>query len=222
MMTYFRWFILFILLTVSGCQGSGNGSAVHVATDFESGSIGEVLIISDGELELSLADDNHNPDLPKRWRNWWYVRIENLPIKQPVIIRLKNRGWPYYYLPVYSYDQKTWHHFTENEVSQNAENEITMEKEFDSSTVWIARFYPYSFSNLESYIQSVEDIPSLEVKTAGTTQNGNPIRLLTLTDFDIPHTDKKRIWMHARTHPAETGPSFLIEGLIELSPWRYK
>ena len=214
MMKYCRWFILFVLLTVSGCHGSGNGSAVHVATDFESGSIGEVLIISDGELELSLANDNHNPDLPKRWRNWWYVRIENLSVEQPVIIRLKNRGWPYYYLPVYSYDQKTWHHFTENEVSQDAEDEITMEKQFDFSTVWIARFYPYTFSNLESYIQSVEDIPSLEVKTAGTTQNGYPIRLLTLTNFDIPPTDKKRIWMHARTHPAETGPSFLIEGLM--------
>ena len=78
MMKYCRWFILFVLLTVSGCHGSGNGSAVHVATDFESGSIGEVLIISDGELELSLANDNHNPDLPKRWRNWWYVRIADL------------------------------------------------------------------------------------------------------------------------------------------------
>lgn len=214
MMKYCRWFILFVLLTVSGCHGSGNGSAVHVATDFESGSIGEVLILSDGELELSLANDNHNPDLPKRWRNWWYVRIENLSVEQPVIIRLKNRGWPYFYLPVYSYDQETWYRFTENEVSQDAEDEITMEKQFDFSTVWIARFYPYSFSNLEAYIQSVEDIPYLEVKTAGTTQNGYPIRLLTLTDFDVPHTDKKRIWMHARTHPAETGPSFLIEGLM--------
>ena len=214
MMKYCRWFILFVLFTVSGCHGSGNGSAVHVATDFESGSIGEVLILSDGELELSLANDNHNPDLPKRWRNWWYVRIENLSVEQPVIIRLKNRGWPYYYLPVYSYDQETWYRFTESDVSQDAEDEITMEKQFDFSTVWIARFYPYSFSNLEAYIQSVEDIPYLEVKTAGTTQNGYPIRLLTLTDFDIPHTDKKRIWMHARTHPAETGPSFLIEGLM--------
>ena len=214
MMKYCLWFILFVLFTVSGCHGSGNGSAVHVATDFESGSIGEVLILSDGELELSLANDNHNPDLPKRWRNWWYVRIENLSVEQPVIIRLKNRGWPYYYLPVYSYDQETWYRFTESDVSQDAEDEITMEKQFDFSTVWIARFYPYSFSNLEAYIQSVEDIPYLEVKTAGTTQNGYPIRLLTLTDFDIPHTDKKRIWMHARTHPAETGPSFLIEGLM--------
>jgi Cytosolic carboxypeptidase N-terminal domain/Zinc carboxypeptidase len=211
---YCRWLVLFALFTVPGCHGSGNGSAVHVATDFESGSIGEVQIISDGELELSLANDNHNPDLPKRWRNWWYVRIENLSIEQPVIIRLKNRGWPYYYLPVYSYDQETWHRFTENEVSQDAEDEITMEKVFDFSTVWIARFYPYTFSNLEAYIQSVEDISYLEVETAGTTQDGYPIRLLTLTDFDIPHADKKRIWMHARTHPAETGPAFLIEGLI--------
>ena len=214
MRKHYRWVVFFVLLIISGCHGNGNEATVDVAADFESGSIGEVLILSDRELELSLANDNHNPDLPKRWRNWWYVRIENLSVELPVIIRLKNRGWPYYYLPVYSYDQKTWYRFTENEVSQDAEDEITMEKQFDSSTVWIARFYPYTFSNLEAYIQSVEDIPYIDVKTAGTTQNGYPIRLLTLTDFDIPNTEKKRIWIHARTHPAETGPSFLLEGLI--------
>lgn len=214
MKRYYRWFVFFTLLIFSGCHGNSNGVMVHVTADFESGSIGEVKIISDRELELSLANDNHNSELPKRWRNWWYVRMDNLSVLQPVVVRLKNRGWPYYYLPVYSYDQKNWHRFTEEEVLQEAEDELTMEKRFDASTVWIARFYPYTFSNLEAYIRSAAHIPHMAVTTPGATQDGYPIRLLTLTDFDVPHTDKKRIWMHARTHPAETGPSFLIEGLI--------
>ena len=214
MRKHYRWFILFVLLIISGCHGNGSGVTVDVSADFESGSIGEVVIISDRELELALADDNDNPELPKRWRNWWYVRIENLSVELPVRIRLKNRGWPYYYLPVYSYDQQTWYRFTEDEVWQDTEDDLIMEKQFDAPMAWIARFYPYTFKNLEDYIQSVEDIPYMEVVTAGTTRDGYPIRLFTITDFSIPHTDKKRIWMHARTHPAETGPSFLIEGLI--------
>jgi hypothetical protein len=55
MMKYCRWFILIVLLTVSGCHGSGNGSAVHVSTDFESGSIGEVLIQRDWGSSLLLT-----------------------------------------------------------------------------------------------------------------------------------------------------------------------
>ena len=111
MIRYYRRFLFLALFILSACHGNGDGVTVRVTSDFESGSIGQVRIISDSELELSLADDNNNPELPKRWRNWWYVRLDNLPLMQPVLIRLKNRGWPYYYLPVYSYDQKTWHHF---------------------------------------------------------------------------------------------------------------
>ncbi len=214
-MKYCRLFVLLGLMIISACHGNGNGATVQVTADFESGSIGEVVIINERELELSLANDNRNPELPKRWRNWWYVRVDNLPVTQPVLIRLKNRGWPYYYLPVYSYDQKTWHRFREDEVWQETEDEMTMERRFDFPTVWIARFYPYTFSKLEAYIESVSHTPHIQLATVGASQHGYPIRLLTLTDFHVPNMNKKRIWMHARTHPAETGPSFLIEGLVD-------
>jgi hypothetical protein len=68
MIMYYRWFVFFALLILSGRHGNGNGTMVHVTADFESGSIGQVKIISDSEPELSLANDNHNPELPKRWQ----------------------------------------------------------------------------------------------------------------------------------------------------------
>jgi len=89
-----------------------------VSEDFESGSIGEIIKLSDTEWELFLANDNDNPNLPEKWRNWWYVKINDINQETTTEITLKNRGWPYYYLPVYSYNQIDWIRFTEDEVSQ--------------------------------------------------------------------------------------------------------
>ncbi len=189
-------------------------TAATVSHDFESGSIGEITKISNTEWVLSLADDNNNPDLPDSWRNWWYVKMENLPTDSVIQITLNNRGWPYYYLPVYSYDQQEWHRFSEEEVSQIEDSELIINKRFLNTSVWIARFYPYTFTNLETYISSLSNSPFINIETPGYSQNGKPVYLIKVTDSDYPASDKKRVFMHARTHPAETPSSFLIEGMI--------
>ncbi|MCP4744553.1 MAG: carboxypeptidase family protein [Desulfobacteraceae bacterium] len=207
---------LFLIFIISiGCiENSEGNTTASISINFESGSIGQVHQISDTEFKLALADDNDNPELPSHWRNWWYVSIKNLSVDQVTIIHLSNRGWPYYYLPVYSYDNKNWNRFSENEVFKNPENELIIEKQFEFPTVWIARFYPYTYSDLQSYLQTISDNPFIDIGIAGTTQEDYPIHLITVTDFDSPDSEKKRIWMHARSHPAEICPSFLIEGLI--------
>ena len=211
------WIALLILVTVSlaGC-GSGNhgNPATTVSSVFESGSIGKVAKISDTEWELSLADDNNDLTLPASWRSWWYVKMDNLVLDAPTKITLKNSGWPYYYLPVYSYDQKEWLRFAEDEVTQNANDELIVQKQFDHTTVWLARFYPYTFTDLQNYLKTIQGNPSVDIQIADYSQQGNPLYVLKITDPNVPFSGKKRVMMHARTHPAETSPSFLIEGLI--------
>lgn len=186
-----------------------------VSTYFESGSIGEIVKNSGTNWELYLADDNNNHELPETWRNWWYVKMGNITTDSVIEITLKNRGWPFYYLPVYSYNQEDWIRFTEDEVSQNIENELIINKRFYNTTVWIARFYPYTLTDLEKYIDGVSGNQNIETQIAGYSQNGKPIYVFKLTDFNYPDSDKKRIFMHARTHPAETPPSFVLEGMID-------
>jgi len=208
-----RWIVACVFMVMMiGCGDSDMSS--QVTSDFESGGIGAVYRSGPNEWELSLADDNNNPELPDRWRCWWYIRIDDVDPLAPVVLHLNNRGWGYYYTPVYSYDQKHWHRFTEAEVSQPGEFELRMKKQFTSSTVWIARFYPYTYSDLTSYLASFDGNPHVEIETPATTQNGHPIYFLTLSDFNVDDSGKTRVWMHARTHPGETGPSFLLEGLI--------
>ena len=198
--------------------GSGDAitdnPAATVSASFESGSIGKVSKASDSEWILYLADDNKNPYLPASWRSWWYVKMENLVQYVPTTITLKNSRCSYSCLPVYSYDQQKWYRFTEDEVTRNRGNKLIVRKRFDAETVWIARFYPYTFTDLENFIQSLKGSPFIDILIPGYSQQGKPIYLLKITDSRVSASEKKRILIHARTHPAETPPSFLIEGMI--------
>ncbi|MCF8360019.1 MAG: hypothetical protein K9H26_14775 [Prolixibacteraceae bacterium] len=205
--------LLFFALFFSGCSKDLPSDTV-ISDNFESGSIGEAIQTGDGIWELSIADDNDNPELPDNWRCWWYVKMGNAPLSNPVDLTLKKSGWPYYYIPVFTYDQKTWHHFAEDEVYQNEANEIIITKQSEQKRVWISRFYPYTFTDLENYLESIQGSPYLDIQVQGYSQQGKPVYLLKITDPLIPVTDKERIFMHARTHPAETPPSFMLEGLI--------
>lgn len=211
-----RWLLVVILLTglLSACENNIDQHVTTVTDTFESGSIGQVEQISDNEWELSIADDNDNADLPDEWRCWWYVKMENINTETTTKITVNNSGWPYYYVPVYSYNQTEWIHFTEEEVTQDADSDIIIQKQFEQPTVWIARFYPYTYSDLESYINTLKSNPYIDIQTPGYTQKDRAIYLFKITDSSTPASGKKRIFMHARTHSAEIPSSFLIEGMV--------
>ncbi len=207
--------LLFAVVSLTGCgDGTQEKSTTTVSDFFESGSIGNISKIADTEWELSLADDNNDSALPASWRSWWYIRMDNLVQDAPTKITLKNSGWPYYYLPVYSFDQKEWLRFAESEVNQNANNELIITKQFNHGTVWLARFYPYTFTDLENYLKTIQGNSFVVISIPGNSGEGRPLYLIKITDPNVPVSGKKRIILHARTHPAETSPSFLIEGLI--------
>lgn len=209
--------ILIIFLCITSCKKdkTTEPESTSVSSDFESGNIGEIVKGSNTEWELYLANDNNNPDLPDNWRNWWYVKMDNLTTDSIINITIKNRGWPFYYLPVYSYDQNEWLRFSEDEVNQNSDNELIISKQFNATTVWLARFYPYTFTDLENYIETINTNPNIDIQIPGYSQNGKPIYAFRISDFSKPVTNKKRVLLHARTHPAETCPSFLLEGMID-------
>jgi hypothetical protein len=203
------------VLALTSCADAGGVAATTVSSDFESGNLGTVKMLDETRWVLSLPDDNDNPDLPDTWRAWWYVRFDNVPTAGPMSVTVDNNAWPYYYVPVYSHDQKVWHRFDEAEVTQPDGNSIRMVKRFEESTVWLARFYPYTSTDLERYLGTLTDGGNLSREVVGTTALGRPMEVVTITNPTADLAGKRRIWIHARTHPAETGGSFLLEGLID-------
>lgn len=205
----------FLLIFVACSKEPSISSSTTLIHGFESGSIGDVAKLSNTQWVLSVKNDNNNSSLPAEWRSWWYVKFENVITDSVLEITVKNSGWPYYYVPKYSYNQVDWFHFDESEITQNSSNHLIIKKKFNQSTVWIARFYPYTFSDLERYIKTLNNKPNIAIQKAGFTQENRPIYLFKITNSLVSDSLKHRVFIHARTHPGETPPSFLIEGMVD-------
>lgn len=186
---------------------------IEVVANFDSGSVGAIAFTDPTSLELALKDDNDDSGLPDSFRTWWFVRLDNVPVGETINVRITNRGFPYFYVPVFSYDGIEWQRMEESEVTAN-EFIVRFERSFEESTVWLARFYPYTHQELLSYLDSIEDSPFVHRTSIGQTVEGRAVDRITLTDPSVPDESKSRVWIHGRTHPAETGSSWVVEGLV--------
>jgi hypothetical protein len=201
--------------------------SIQVTSSFESGNIGTVESNGDSAWDFYLRNDNNNASLPKTWRNWWYAKVQKRDSSSAgteslfdLDITWTNRGWPFYYLPVYSYDQKTWTRFQEQDVSlETPSKDLRVVRKgsnaFTQHTVWLARFYPYTFTDLEAYAQTIQSSPYVSISVAGKTQQQRNIYQWKITNPSIADSNKTGVILHARTHPAETTGSFLVEGLVQ-------
>ena len=200
---------------------SGNaGQPALQKTDFQTASI---TLRNDGTEEFL-------NEIPK-WRNWWYVSLSDFFTDSVFTFNIYDtypsdkRGWEYDYTPVYSYDNKTWQRFAFAELIESVKDDagtvtrsIQIIKKFTKNKVWLSRFYPYSTDDFDQfYAQILQTAPQgyITKKTLGYSPVlKKPIELVTMTNLAVAEADKKRVWIHTRTHSAETGGSFLVEGLM--------
>ena len=203
---------------------SGSGTAMQFSADMESGNLPLVtqLDVQGRAVELALRDDNDDASLPDSFRSWWFFRIDQVPVGQSVHFEFSRLGFSYYFVPVYSYDGKNWLYFDEKDVTLAPGCDVgipescrlIIDTKFTASTVWMARTFPYTTQDLSQFLSNVAANSYLQIDTIGyAPKTLKPIQLLTISDESI-RSPKHTVWIHARTHPAETGPSFLLEGLI--------
>ncbi len=200
-------------------NGKNKTSGIVFTTNFESGSIGKVTKKNNDTIlsyKLELRDDNNDVLLPQKYRTWFYVEANNVPINRPIQLEFSRLGFPNFFLPVYSYDGQNWQYIEENEAKLNSDKtSLIIQKKFNQEKVWIARTFPYTTKTLTDFIDSIKSNSNVEIKTLGNSPSENyPIKLIKITDNTILE-NKKTIWVHARTHAAEVGSSYLLEGLIK-------
>ncbi len=185
-----------------------------VTDSFESGNIGVINRYNDTLWKFYIGNDNDNSGLPESFRAWWSVRMDHVRKGALTEFSVRNSGWPYFYIPVYGYNTKEYKRFDVSETNQYPGNEILVRKEFEDTTVYLAMFYPYTLTDLEDYLSNIAGNEFINIEVAGTSQQGRPVYLIKITDNSVPVEGKKRVVIHARTHPAEIPASFVIEGLI--------
>ncbi|MDA3843516.1 MAG: M14 family zinc carboxypeptidase [Candidatus Kapabacteria bacterium] len=188
-------------------------AAVQTAGESMTGSI---------EWNVVMHDDNNNDKLSKQFRTWWYVRLDGVIKGNESVIHIQGDGFKggVIVVPVYSYDNEIWHRFnpkdiTSDEITDGLYN-YTIRKKFNvSGKVWIARYYPYQYSRLENLLKKYKKDKFAKIEKIGASAQGRAIKMISITDPSFPDKNKRRVWIHSRTHPSETGSSFIIEGLID-------
>ena len=138
---------------------------------------------------------------------WFYFRISGVQdkyIRVDVTTSDVNR-------PLYSYDNITFQRFTQAEAPQINR----FQKQFEQDTVFVAYYVPYTFSHLMDKIGEWKTNEHVIVDTIGYSPKDLPMQEMIVTDSSMPDSLKRRVWIHARTHPGETPSSFHFEGIVE-------
>ncbi|KAH9145714.1 hypothetical protein AeRB84_010368 [Aphanomyces euteiches] len=92
----------------------------------------------------------------------------------------------------------------------------------DSDTVYFAHCFPYTYTNLQTYMGSLVACPTrgpnIRRRTLCTTLCGNACDVLTITEYSAePQVLMMRtgVVLTARVHPGETNGSFVMQGIID-------
>lgn len=197
-------------------------AAIVVTASFDGGSIGRVETVAPGHLRCAVkgqADQNNR----NRQASWYYFRLDKLP-RAEVTLDLTDLVGEYNFRPgshavtrdtrpVFSYDDRTWTHFTDEQVNWD-EKEIRLTVRFTPQrpTMWIAHTEPYTQRQLESLLALAG--PYMQRETIGKSLHGRQIPLLTITDPAVPERGKKVVWLMARQHAWETGTSWVADGAV--------
>jgi hypothetical protein len=176
----------------------------------------------DNRYSIYIHDDNNDTTLPKSFRSWYYKEFRGIPANVEMKINVYGDGWRGgdFVIPVYSYYGKKWHRFEEEDIFEEFSEDphlynYRITKKFKKPFVTIARYYPYDTARIAKLEKRFSFKPYFRAKQIGQTGMGRPLKMFTITDFSVPNNRKKAIWLHARTHPSETGSSYMLEGIME-------
>jgi len=98
---------------------------------------------------------------------------------------------------------------------------LTFSVRFDSTDdiAYLAHCFPYTLPDLHRDIREIVRDPirtdHIEWGLLCWSLGGRRVDLLTITDRDIPNSQKKVIVLSARVHPGETNASWMCRGIIE-------
>jgi hypothetical protein len=195
---------------------------LSVRSNFEGGSIGKVEIVSPAHIRCAVpgqADvDNRN-----RQASWYYFELANAP-QSPITVELTGIAGEYDYRapayaitkntrPVYSYDNLTWTHFADDQVSWSTEG-LTIRFTPERPRVRIAHVPPYTNRDLTALLDAHRGSRYLKRETIGKTVEGRDMLLLTITNSAVADAGKKILWLMFRQHAWESGSSWVGDGAI--------
>ncbi|HEY3454395.1 MAG TPA: M14-type cytosolic carboxypeptidase [Bryobacteraceae bacterium] len=217
-MLHFRFSILFLAIAAA------LPGRVAVRSDFESGSIGRVAVISPDHLRCSVkgqVDQNGR----NRQASWYYFELDGAAGHE-ITIDLTDLPGEYNYRPgnlainsktrpFLSYDRKTWTPLPDSAVTWDDKGPILRIRFApERSPVWIAHVPPYTTKDLSRLLHEVAGNPAVKTAEIGRSVRGRPLYQVTVTNAAVPEKNKKVVWLIARQHAWESGTSWVVDGAL--------
>ncbi len=172
-----------------------------------------------------MEDDNADGSLPNSYRRWWHFEVGNFPAAGTTLdVRVENAGYGDVILPVWrlsanggtSYDG--WRRLPTSSLPMVAGSTHRFPVVVPAGTthLQLAKFFPYPVSEKDDLLTRIGGHRLVRsIHSIGSSSQGRPIELVTLTDSSVPDAGKHRVWVHAAVHPAETTAPLMAEGLID-------
>lgn len=221
-----RYRSLVLALALSVCARAADAVAtgpVRFNTAFEGASLARVETVSETNFRVYLEGEQ---DMRGRNRQatWIYFRMDNVRGRDLTITltgylpgEYNDKPAPHMNaeaVPVFSHDGEHWQYFPGQEWNaETKEGTVTVHAEGDS--LWIATIPPYPHSRLLALLQEIAPQPHVRIESIGRSVHGRDLRMITVTNFATPDTNKKTVWLQSRQHAWESLTSFIEEGAIK-------
>lgn len=220
----FFFIILFPFPTFSKEKHSSKQPIFHVFSDFESGAVKNLHLRKDGAFGFAIPEEPGGDEYL-----WFHFKIQfnekltpEFVIENAADAHQSGRRWRIT-RPVFSTDGKNWIRAEYGKYPPWSKRlhdlwkpVFRFKSPVTSETLWVAYFYPYSISMLQSFLSEVADHPYTAIKKMGNSEEGRDILLIEIgKNAESAKVPKKTIWVICREHPGETPASFVCEGLIK-------
>jgi len=202
----FKIVLILVLLSASAFAQLTPG---NFTADFESGNIVNVQQVGVDSFRFEIRlDDNHGDTY-----GWYYFAVTGGNGDNVTLFLTNPDGWQNSSCkPLFSNDNEDWYRVDD---TWNQGGWLCFSHCLESDTVWFAQGIPYTVSQIRAYLDSVESSPYVDRQTLGYSPHNRPIDMISITNGDIPHNFKKTAWLISRQHPMESGPTYLLTGLID-------
>ena len=202
------------------CWAALLGSAVPSLASAFYGESGRLERLDDSTFFISLEDDGGDAGLPEAWRAGFYARLDDVLVGQVSAIEVDRLVWPYPVVPLFSYDQRHWQPFADDEISRPTTDTLSLRHTFDRPQVWVAQREPFTSVELGRWLGRLDTTASglpgvrCEVRLLGHTPGGQPLKLISVGDAR-GSAPARAVWVHARVHPGEPQASFMAAGMLD-------
>jgi Zinc carboxypeptidase/Cytosolic carboxypeptidase N-terminal domain len=197
-------------------------SRVTFSADFEGGSLGKVVRVTDTYTRCILLGEVDQFGR-NRQVSWYYFRIDGTADSELAIdftdlageynFRPGNHAITPDTPPVYSYDNQHWSHVAKQDWTAVASS-MRLRIKPAQPRLWIAHIAPYTTRHLARLLESIKGAPDLEYQVIGKSVQGRDIPMLTVTSPGRRQEQKKVVWLMFRQHSWEAGSSWVGEGAI--------